>query len=107
MRSATEFAGTSAYRHFWMVECGYGCGYSANRKTPPPNTNIMAADALIGRPLGLGATVLGTGAFVATLPFTVCSRSVRESARGLVVEPAWWTFKRPLGQKKDTGFMLP
>jgi hypothetical protein len=75
-------------------------------KPQPPNSNVMAFDALIGRPLGLGMTVLGTGAFIATLPFTACSGSAREAARGLVREPAWWTFKRPLGQKKEPGYML-
>ena len=68
----------------------------------------MAADALIGRPLGLGATILGTGAFVATLPFTVCSGSVRDAARGMIKEPGAWTFTRPLGEppKNRNGFII-
>lgn len=58
----------------------------------------MAADALVGRPVGLGATILGTGTFIATLPFSACARSVKDAARGLIKEPAAWTFKRPLGE---------
>jgi hypothetical protein len=63
-----------------------------------PDTNVMAADALIGRPVGLAATVLGTTTFVATLPFTAFSGSVKDAARGLIKEPGAWTFTRPLGE---------
>ncbi len=64
-----------------------------------PDTNVMAADALIGRPVGLASTILGTGAFLVTLPFTVPSGSVRDAARGLIKEPGQWTFTRPLGER--------
>jgi hypothetical protein len=107
MRSVSQLLGLVLIGIFGWSIVVMAADTLQTEKRQPPNTNIMAADALIGRPLGLGATVLGTGAFVATLPFTICSRSVRESARGLVAEPARWTFKRPLGQKKETGYMLP
>jgi hypothetical protein len=73
-----------------------------------PDTNVMAADALIGRPVGLGATVLGTGTFVATLPFTMFTGSVKDAARGLIKEPAQWTFRRPLGEppKNRNNFII-
>ena len=69
----------------------------------------MAADALIGRPLGLGMTILGTGAFVATLPFTAFSGSTGDAARGLIRDPGSWTFTRPLGEsgkKNPSGFII-
>ena len=44
-----------------------------------PGAGAMTADLLVGRPFGLVATVLGTSAFVVSLPF---------SALGGNVEPA-------------------
>jgi hypothetical protein len=35
---------------------------------------------------------------VVALPFTIPSGSVKESAQFMVVEPAEYTFKRPLGE---------
>ncbi len=57
----------------------------------------MAVDVLVMRPLGLVATVLGTALTVVALPFTIPSGSVGESAQTFIVEPAAYTFKRPLG----------
>ncbi len=58
----------------------------------------MFGDALIIRPLGLAATVLGAAVFVISLPFHALGGNTREAARKLVVEPAEYTFKRPLGE---------
>lgn len=57
----------------------------------------VAADALLGRPLCLVATVLGSVVFVVSLPVAATSHSVKPAARALVLTPAWATFKRPLG----------
>jgi hypothetical protein len=77
-----------------------------------PSSAVVFADAVIGRPLGVAATAVGTATFVATLPFTVGPKGVRTAARALVVKPAGWTFVRPLGGSdprfKDEGvFSLP
>lgn len=61
----------------------------------------MAVDALVMRPLGLVATVLGTALTVVALPFTIPSGSVEASARTFIVEPAAYTFQRPLGDFGD------
>jgi hypothetical protein len=58
----------------------------------------MIADAVFLRPLGLASLVLGTAAFVATLIFTIPTQQVEEAGRQLVVNPAKYTFVRPLGQ---------
>jgi len=55
------------------------------------------------RPLGLFATVAGTALTVVALPFTVPSGSVESSARELILKPAEYTFKRPLGDFSDSG----
>jgi hypothetical protein len=70
-------------------------------KIPPqsePSASVVAADAIIGRPLGLATTIAGAGVFIVTLPFSAISGSTREASWGLVGRPAGWTFKRPLGR---------
>ena len=57
----------------------------------------MVVDAVVMRPLGLVATVAGTVLTVVALPFTIPSGSVEASARELILRPADYTFKRPLG----------
>ena len=57
----------------------------------------MIGDLLIGRPLLLVATGLGTGIFLASLPFSVLGGNVKEAADTLVVSPARQTFVRCLG----------
>ena len=57
----------------------------------------MVVDAVVMRPLGLAAMVVGTVLTVVTLPFTIPSGSVESSAHELIVRPAEYTFKRPLG----------
>ena len=63
----------------------------------------MVIDAVIMRPLGLVATVLGAALTVVALPFTIPSGSVEASAHELIVRPAEYTFKRPLGDFSDSG----
>jgi hypothetical protein len=58
----------------------------------------MAVDLVIIRPLGLATTIVGTALTIVALPFTIPSGSVRESAQAMIVKPAEYTFKRPLGQ---------
>jgi len=74
--------------------------------TGPPSSVAMGADALIGRPLGLATTFLGVGLFIATLPFSIPSRSVGTAGRGLVGDPGGWTFCRPMG-KNDPRYDRP
>jgi len=62
-----------------------------------PNAARMAGDLIVARPIGLVATILGTGAFVVSLPFTLAAGSVEEAAQALVVAPARTTFVRCLG----------
>jgi hypothetical protein len=57
----------------------------------------MAADALLVRPLGLVATVVGSVLFVVALPFSALGGNIDEVGQRLVVDPALFTFKRPVG----------
>jgi hypothetical protein len=61
-----------------------------------------SADAMIGdlvflRPAGLLALVGGSVVFVLSLPFSALGGNVGEAAQKLVVDPARYTFVRPLG----------
>ena len=64
----------------------------------PDAAGMMLMDAFLLRPLGLAATVLGTAAFIVTLPFSLPTRSADDAANVLVVKPATYTFARPLGE---------
>lgn len=66
-----------------------------------PSATAMAFDLLIVRPLGIVATVGGIGLFIAQLPLALVQFELpREPARKLVVEPAAYTFTRPLGEMR-------
>ena len=73
-------------------------GAEDGHTNPPPTADATAADLLIARPGGLAATVLGAAVFVVGLPFTLINGSTEQAAQKLVVEPAQYTFTRPLGQ---------
>lgn len=62
-----------------------------------PNAFAMTGDLLIARPIGLVMTVVGSAAFVVSLPLTALAGSVAESAETLVLGPAETTFVRCLG----------
>ena len=65
-----------------------------------PSAAVVAADALIARPVGLGLTIAGTATFLVTLPFSIPSGSVDNAAEGLIVKPGGYTFVRPLGRSE-------
>jgi hypothetical protein len=65
-----------------------------------PTGEAIAGDALLVRPIGLAATVLGLGIFIVSLPFTIPSGSVGTAAKALIGEPAQYTFARPIGQSQ-------
>ena len=63
-----------------------------------PSFSSMLIDGAVARPLGLGATVVGTAIWVVTLPFSALGGNVGEAADKLIVDPARFTFVRPLGE---------
>ena len=67
--------------------------YGAVERDP----TAVGIDAVVGRPLCFAATIIGAGIFVATLPFSLTSHSVKSSAKVLVGTPGKATFVRPLG----------
>lgn len=68
-----------------------------------PSAVAMGVDALIIRPVSLVATVVGTGLFIVSLPFSALGMNVGQAGTKLVVDPAAYTFLRPLGQFEEPG----
>ncbi len=58
----------------------------------------MIADFVLLRPLGIVATAVGAAFYVVSLPFSLPTGSAGTAWEKLVVEPASFTFTRPLGQ---------
>lgn len=66
----------------------------------PEETNSpegMTVDILLVRPLGLVATLCGSVIFLVSSPFSAMGGNTQEAWDALVVEPAEFTFNRPLG----------
>ncbi|WGL64861.1 multidrug transporter [Pseudomonas sp. CW003PS] len=62
-----------------------------------PKGFAMVGDLVVARPLLIGATLVGTAAFIVSLPFTALGGNVGEAAQALVVEPGREAFVRCLG----------
>ncbi len=73
-------------------------GYAASPERNEPSSAAIIFDVLLARPLGLASFALGTGIFVAGLPFTITTGSLGVSAKKLIGEPLAYTFGRPIGQ---------
>jgi hypothetical protein len=63
-----------------------------------PTGGTMMADTFLVRPSMLVGTVVGVATFIVTLPFSALGGNVGEAGKTLVVEPAKYTFVRPLGE---------
>lgn len=62
-----------------------------------PSAELMILDGLVYRPLSLAGTIIGTGIFIVTLPFSLPGGNADDAGRALVIEPARDTFTRCLG----------
>jgi len=63
-----------------------------------PTGGTMLADAFMVRPFMLVGTILGGATFIVTLPFSLLGGNSKEAAKSLVMDPAMYTFVRPLGE---------
>lgn len=63
----------------------------------------IAFDTFILRPLGVAATLVGVGVFLASLPFSAATGNTDEVAHRYVVEPFRFTFERPVGAPTHHG----
>lgn len=77
----------------------YALAATAEKGTDEDQNSPMAMtiDLIILRPLGLVATLAGTLIFIVSSPFAALGGNTEEAWNSLVVTPAEYTFKRPLG----------
>lgn len=68
----------------------------AGRIDEPPTPMAMVGDLMV-RPIMAGATLLGTGLFLVTLPFSLLGGNAGQVGDVLVVKPFKATFLRCLG----------
>ena len=69
-----------------------------NSNKTPPDPAVMVVDLIILRPLGIVATLGGSVLFVISSPFSLLGGNADDAWESLVVSPAEYTFKRPLGE---------
>ncbi|MBO3278278.1 multidrug transporter [Pseudomonas schmalbachii] len=62
----------------------------------PPAYSMMG-DLIFARPLLIAATIVGTAAFIVTLPFSALGGNVKEAGQALVIDPGKEAFVRCLG----------
>ena len=84
---ATLIAGLSLSQTLW----------AASAIDDSPSEGAMVGDLLVARPVGAVLTVVGTAAFVISLPFTLLGGNASQAAETLMIGPAKTTFVRCLG----------
>lgn len=62
-----------------------------------PSALAMTGDLVVARPLLLTMTVVGTAAYIVSLPFSLAGGNAKQAGETLVVGPAKATFVRCLG----------
>ena len=65
--------------------------------TDEKSAESMVFDLALVRPLGIVGIVVGTAAFVLSLPFSASGKNTEEAFQRLMADPAKYTFNRPLG----------
>ncbi|MCU0598286.1 MAG: hypothetical protein MUE70_03385 [Desulfobacterales bacterium] len=64
---------------------------------PEPDSGVMVVDFLVARPIGFTSLILGTAAFIVSSPFSALGNNIEQAYELMILEPALYTFKRPLG----------
>ena len=82
----------------WSTSLGYAAEDAYSTRSDDVSAETIVVDGLLLRPGGVIATLVGSAVFVITLPFSIPTKSVEKAAQKLVVDPARYTFVRPLGQ---------
>jgi hypothetical protein len=90
-------AATLALTSMAYVPGAYAASYS-HSVDEEPTGGTMLADTFMIRPFMIVGTALGLATFVITLPFSALGGNIGEAGNTLVVEPAKYTFVRPLGE---------
>ena len=90
-----------------MIMCPLSSFSAGNEEVEPPRTGgppdsgAIIVDLVAVRPLGIVATLAGTAIFIVAVPFAALGGNTKDVWESLVVDPAEFTFKRPLGEFDD------
>lgn len=88
---------TLAFLHLPGVTQAAGTSVEPKLDPPQGSRQDMIGDLVLQRPFGLANTIVGIGAWILSLPFTIFSGSTGDAGVKLIAEPAANTFTRPLG----------
>jgi hypothetical protein len=80
-----------------LAEDGEEDNYGRYPVTAKPSAMAMLFDGLVARPVGIATTLLGTGLFVVTLPFSASGGNVDAARERFIDESVDYTFQRCLG----------
>ena len=76
----------------------YAMAAEYENRTKIFSSGEMIADGVLVRPLGIVSLVAGFGLFIISSPFSGLGGNIGDAWETLVVEPAKFTFARPLGK---------
>jgi hypothetical protein len=82
---------------FLIIPLGSSALAKPTKYPPQPDSAVMLADFLVARPIGFASLIIGTVAFVLSSPFSALGDNVCQAYNLMIVDPALYTFKRPLG----------
>jgi len=79
----------------------YSTGWAGDnlKRDDPIDQGWSLVDLLVARPLSVLAGVGGSAIFVATLPFTIPSKTTHSAADMLIVQPFQFSFRREVPDK--------
>jgi len=83
---------------FGLILFNFSSAYAVSGSVDKPSAEEMLVDVFLVRPLGLITTLLGTGFFCVSLPFSVLGGNTVDVFGELVAGPATFTFQRPVGE---------
>ena len=82
---------------FLFIPFGSSAVAKQTKYPPEPDPAVMMADFFVARPIGFASRIIGTVAFIISSPFSALGDNVDQAYSLLIVDPALYTFKRPLG----------
>lgn len=81
---------------FFLMGNYYSMGWAEDRigNEDPINDEWNSFDLTLARPLGVVAGVIGSGIFIASLPFTIPTKGVDQAFKILILNPFKFSFVR-------------
>jgi O-antigen/teichoic acid export membrane protein len=82
---------------FLLFQAGSPAAVENDEAVNKEDYSLALLDLVVARPVGIGLTALGLGAFVVWSPVSMITETSHDAWNKFVVNPACYTFKRPLG----------